>query len=245
MEELEIIGFTKNESRVYLELLKLGKSTKTPIAYKSGVSTSKVYDILERLRSKGLVSISTINKVKYFKAAPPNQLNHYLEKKESELANQKKMISNIMPTLNEYTNKNEEKFVTKYYTGTNGLKTAINEILDLAKENTIYYGMGITEKKNEMLNINWVHWHRKRAKKNITSKLIFGEIDNQKYYNNLKNISKTEVKIMNAQTPSALAILDGRVLIVNYTEVPVAIIIEDKNISETFITFFNNIWNII
>ena len=56
LEELEQIGLTKGEIKVYVALLELGESTKTPIARKSEVSPGKVYDVLERLLRKGLVS---------------------------------------------------------------------------------------------------------------------------------------------------------------------------------------------
>jgi HTH-type transcriptional regulator, sugar sensing transcriptional regulator len=244
MNELEKVGLTENESRVYIELLKLGRSTKTPIAYKSEVSTSKVYDILERLKNKGLVSISIINNIKYFQSSPPEKLNYYLEKKEKEIKHQKQIIENIIPKLNEYITKKEESNI-KYYTGKEGLKTAMIEILDIAKEKTTYYGLGITEKKSKMFNINWVHWHKKRANKNINSKLIFSDIENKKYYKELKKIPKTEIKILKDQTQSAIAILDNSVLIVNYSNPPIAIIIENKKICETFKVFFNNIWKVI
>ena len=53
---LENIGFTKGEIRVYLAMLDLGNTTTGPIILKSKVARSKVYEILERLKEKGLIS---------------------------------------------------------------------------------------------------------------------------------------------------------------------------------------------
>ena len=64
MELLEKIGLTKGESKVYLALLRIGKSNIGPIIKEAKVSNSKVYDILDRLAQKGLVGVA-IEKVTY------------------------------------------------------------------------------------------------------------------------------------------------------------------------------------
>ena len=55
-ETLVSIGLTKGEADVYLTLLKLGNTTSGKIIKESKVSRSKVYDVLERLKQKGLVT---------------------------------------------------------------------------------------------------------------------------------------------------------------------------------------------
>ena len=54
---LESVGLTKSEAKVYLALLELGSSSKGPIVKRSGVASSKVYELLDKLIAKGLVSI--------------------------------------------------------------------------------------------------------------------------------------------------------------------------------------------
>ena len=66
LEELfQVFGLTQNEIKVYTALLHLKKGTKTPIVRESGVLSSKVYEILDRLIKKGLVSSFKENKVKH------------------------------------------------------------------------------------------------------------------------------------------------------------------------------------
>jgi HTH-type transcriptional regulator, sugar sensing transcriptional regulator len=48
------------------------------------VSYSKIYDVLERLGLKRLVSHKTINKIRYFQAVEPYRLYDYIERKEDE-----------------------------------------------------------------------------------------------------------------------------------------------------------------
>ena len=55
-------GLTEGEIKVYLALLELGSSTTGPIVDKSGISRSIIYQILEKLMEKGLVSFITKEK---------------------------------------------------------------------------------------------------------------------------------------------------------------------------------------
>jgi sugar-specific transcriptional regulator TrmB len=70
MEEksLEKIGLTKNETKVYLALLKIGTSKVGEILKESKLNSGKIYEVINSLEQKGLVSESTINNVKHFTA---------------------------------------------------------------------------------------------------------------------------------------------------------------------------------
>jgi len=81
IQELTQLGLTDGEARVYLSLLKIGSSKVGPIVRDSHVSYSKIYDVLERLSMKGLVSHVTIDEVKHFNAIEPYRLQDYIEKR--------------------------------------------------------------------------------------------------------------------------------------------------------------------
>jgi len=61
LSELIQLGLTSGEARIYLSLLKLGSSKVGSIVKDSRVSYSKVYDVLEGLITKGLVSYVTFD----------------------------------------------------------------------------------------------------------------------------------------------------------------------------------------
>ncbi|MEK6868392.1 MAG: helix-turn-helix domain-containing protein, partial [Nanoarchaeota archaeon] len=82
VEILEAIGMTKAEIKVYFALLERGSSTTGPIVEKSGVSSSKIYEILEKLMQKGLASFVVEAGMKYYEAAKPSRLLDYMKEKE-------------------------------------------------------------------------------------------------------------------------------------------------------------------
>ncbi|MBI2130057.1 helix-turn-helix domain-containing protein, partial [Candidatus Woesearchaeota archaeon] len=89
---LEKIGLTRNQSEVYLALLKLGSATAQQIIKESGMHRSRVYDSLEKLQQLGLVSSVVKDYKRYFQAAKPEKLFEYVDEK-------KEAISQILPEL--------------------------------------------------------------------------------------------------------------------------------------------------
>ncbi|OLS26810.1 MAG: hypothetical protein HeimC3_07020 [Candidatus Heimdallarchaeota archaeon LC_3] len=98
-DQLIKLGLSSGESKVYLSLLSLGLSTSGIIARNVLVSSSKIYEILDRLALKGLVSVIHKNNIKYFQAVEPERLNDYIHDLKKELDEKQEIVENIIPTL--------------------------------------------------------------------------------------------------------------------------------------------------
>jgi len=86
MQILEDLGLTKNESKVYVSLLKLGSGTVTQIAQDSGIHRVNVYDSLKKLKERHLIVVSENKKEKtIFNPSPPNFLMSIWKEKEIQL----------------------------------------------------------------------------------------------------------------------------------------------------------------
>ena len=77
-EKLVKLGFSNNESRVYLSLIKLGSSKAGMIAKHAELDRSSTYNALKSLLQKGLVSYVTIGKTKWFQSSSSNNIVNYL-----------------------------------------------------------------------------------------------------------------------------------------------------------------------
>ena len=71
IEELNKIGLTSGEARVFVALSRLGETTVEPIIKESKAAQSKIYEILQRLIDKGLASYIIKEKTKHYQPAPP------------------------------------------------------------------------------------------------------------------------------------------------------------------------------
>ena len=103
LDVLKDLGLTGGEIRVYLALLELGKSSANAIIRKSGISPSKIYDVLERLLKKGVVSYFISGKVRNYAAVSPERLKVMLVNRKElyfrELDELEKNLNETIPIL--------------------------------------------------------------------------------------------------------------------------------------------------
>lgn len=235
IESLKSFGLTEGEAKVYLALL-VGMSTKSEIIRKSGVSSSIVYDILERLIKKGLVSFVFKDKKKYFFASEPEALLELLKQEEEKIKEIKKTAKNLISLLEK--RKVEKTLFASVYEGMNGLKVMLNEI----KFGRQWLAMGVSAYKKESFNRFWVYWHNKvRPKHRIKAKFIFSEKDSD-YFKTLRKTPLSEVSYIPSQTPACITITGENVLIMKYTEPPSFILLNNKDVAKTFEEVFKALW---
>ena len=87
---LKQIGLTDHEITIYLTALELGESLASKISEKIRMNRTHVYDILEGLISKGLVSYVIKSNKRYFSATDPHRLVELVKEKEKSWRNKKK-----------------------------------------------------------------------------------------------------------------------------------------------------------
>src|SRR3989344_2789384 len=96
---LQDAGFTKGEVKVYLSLLRIGESKVGPIIKHSRISRSKVYDILERLIQKQVVSSIKKNNILFYQALSPYTILNIIKEKEEKLKGEEAKLQKAIPQL--------------------------------------------------------------------------------------------------------------------------------------------------
>jgi len=243
-EILEQIGFTKGEIRVYLALLELGETTTGPVIEKSRITGSKVYEILDRLIKKGLVSYITKEKTRYFQPASPKRILDYISQREIELENKKVEIEKVLPEL-ELKLKEKEKVQSSHiYEGYEGIKTVFNLILEILNPNEEYLAFTLGEElkqKNVILLLK--NYHIKRIQKKIKVKIIANEKDKPIFEKELKNLKYLEVKYYKNPVPLGIFIFKDYIATFTFKEKPTAFLIKSEQIGDSYKDFFYSLWN--
>jgi HTH-type transcriptional regulator, sugar sensing transcriptional regulator len=243
--KLEQLGLTNGESRVYLALLKLRHSTVGPIFRESGVANSKIYDVLNRLAEKGLVSFTIKENVKHFQALPPKRLRDYLEKKETEINESKKVLNSLLPQLEGLSEKNTEENV-QIFKGKWGILTAYEIILDsMKKDEEIKYFFSDKMEDSKALEDFYIAYPHFRAKieqyykeKNIIWKGI-GPKEGAKD----PKWSFMKVKTTNFPVPGNFDLTSNYVFIISWENIPTGILIKSREIAKNLQEYFDLIWN--
>ncbi len=240
---LEEIGLSRGEAKIYLALLELGTATTGPIAKYSGISASKVYKILDRLSSKGLVSYVIIGKTKHFKPADPKQIQRLIEQKQQELHKKEHEFSTILPELQRRLVTSQKKAQAEIYEGFKGLKTVFDEILDTLKRGDELYTIGIPPAKGTLQRY-FVHFFRKQTKIGFKVKAIFNQ-NARKTAEERKN-KHTEFCFMpkGIITPAIINIYANKTIINirSEEEQSFTFVITSKETAESFKEYFKILW---
>src|SRR3989344_3370012 len=160
---LKEIGLTDIEIKVYLVLLKEGSSLAGDITRNTGIHRRTVYDAIERLVEKGLISYIKTNNRKYFEAYNPKKLLEVLKEKEQS-------IKEIVPELEKRFNFSKEKKETLFFRGEQALKTIFDDQIAEGKEILV---LASTIEIKNILEYYFPKFNLQRKEKNIKMKMLF------------------------------------------------------------------------
>ncbi|HIH11620.1 TPA: hypothetical protein HA241_05485 [Candidatus Woesearchaeota archaeon] len=244
IEILETIGLTKAEIKVYLALLEIGSSTTGPIVEKSGASSSKIYEILEKLIQKGLASFVIESGMKYFEAAQPSRLLDYMREKEESLTKQRQELQNIIPELELKRKYSKQKSEATIFRGLKGVKTAYEDILKTLKSGEEYYVTGgMLPHKPYFTYI--AEFHKRRSKMGINVKLLYTDLA-KSIAHNIQDLPGTKIKFAPNQFLSSCFVVmyQTKTLITVASKSDLTLFqIDNKEVTASFIAQFKLLWN--
>lgn len=235
---LEDLGLSKNESKVYLTLLRLGSAPVGEVTKDSGVHRRNVYDSIERLMKKGLVGYVTRNNVKYFEVSDPSSLLSLINKQKEEVRKREELLTSILPELL-LTKNNKETEDIKVFKGTESRKIIFEDIINSAKENCV---LG-AHTPSKMSQIFLKQWHKRRSSRGVRDKLIYNKPD--PYSKVVSKFPLTEVRFMPEEidTNTAINIYGKKVAIFLWSNnQPISIVIDNEKVANDFREYFNVLW---
>lgn len=121
-KELEKIGLSDKEARVYLAALELGPSTAQQIAVKATVNRPSTYIAIESLIQRGLMSSFNKGKKRYFAAGEPTQLTYILDRKKLEIEKQQEALGGIIKLVSKMADQKDDDVVVQVFEGMEGTK---------------------------------------------------------------------------------------------------------------------------
>ncbi len=244
---LEEIGLTRSEALVYVALAELGPSSTGKIVQKSGVASSKIYELLEKLELKGLVSHVIESGVKIFEPASPERIIDYIIEKQKYLDNEKIKAERFVTLLKSKISLAKHEQEATIYRGIKGLKTVFYESIKTMKPRSIVYIVGVPS-RSEKVNRFFVRWNKFRAKNRIKCYIMFNEAARGEQQTIQKNNPLSKVKFLteNVLMPAAINIFDDKIIIfpTESGEEPLLILIRSKEIAESFTAQFKLLWNL-
>lgn len=244
--ELQNLGLSDKEARVYLASLRLGKSTVQEIANQAGVNRGTCYNVIEYLMKKGLMSTYTQGKKTFFTAESPERLRSLIRMEEQELRDKDVRFSKYLPELLSLYNSVDNRPKVKYFEGWEGLGAIQEEYLK-AKNKRIDNILCLDNVERVLPSVA-SNYTPRRISKGIRSRFLY--ISKKGPDKELENTDEAELResryIPFEKFPfqADITIFDDKVSLENYGKDKIlGVLIEDQEIADSIRTMFEYIWD--
>lgn len=237
--ELEQLGLSEKEAKVYLATLELSKETVQRIAKKAGVNRPTGYVILASLADKGLCSTFQKKGKTYYVAENPENLSLLLATKKQEIEERQKHLGKLMDELKAIYNLQEQKPFVRFFEGKKGLLATRNETV--AKEGDTIRGLYPLEGVEELYtDAERKESHAQRNERKIHARILY----TSKGKAIASDASRDMLKIESDKFPFAadISLYDEKVRITSLNEKMAGIIVDDPEIYKTFVSLFELAW---
>jgi len=242
---LKELNFSERETAVYLALLELGSAKPIEIAKKTDINRTTVYDLLESLMHKGLISKYKKGSSTFFNALDPEKLLAYLDREKEEKAKiigrQKKKVKELLPELISLENIATTKPRVQFFEGEKGMREAYEDTLT-SKEIILAYAN--VETMHKGLPNFFPEYYKRRAGKKIFIRAIIprNKLSIERAKLNQEEMRDTRFLPEDKMTFSPeINIYNNKMLIASWQE-KMAIIIESKELADLQKLTFNLLW---
>lgn len=239
IDKLMSAGLKEKEAKVYVALLELGEATIAQITQKAKIKRSTVYEMLDLLKEKGLISQSQRKKRPIFVAENPERMIESFEQK-------KKQLESAMPELLAVMNLLDKKPKIRYFEGLAGVKEVFEDTLRHPKEEILtwfpypYINLG-----EEYF---WDHYLPERVVKKIWARAIVPDTKvNREFAERMRKDAITNTRFVKDPIFSGFDLEikiygKNKLGIISYGE-DLGIIIESPKIFTGIKAIFETMWN--
>ncbi|MCX6756539.1 MAG: hypothetical protein NTW35_00050 [Candidatus Nomurabacteria bacterium] len=165
-EVLSELGIARNESFIYISLVKNGGMGISKIAEKSGVHRRNVYDSMKRLLERGLVYEEVGDRENTYFAVDPKKLMEIVDEKRQK-------VENLMPELEKAFNVKASQDSVYIYRGVEGFKNCLRDMARSKTEVCLLGAAGISLDPEFNIFFNQIKGSLER--KNIKVRVLYLE----------------------------------------------------------------------
>lgn len=246
---LTAFGLSPEESKVYLALLSMGTQPASVIAKQADLKRGHTYNLLTRLKGRGIVQEHQKRGVTFFTGSPPEALLSLLERRSEELAVQKRGLLDVIPLLKSLGSPLAVPPKVRLFQGVDGIKEIYNDTVRYAEG--IIYAVGdfahfFPKERSVELN-DWIwRYCDRRAKKGIWYHGIVNKSPDSDLAFQKRREQKRKLKMLTGIELSVeVNIYGDHVALISSSCDMVGLIIEDRPIAETLRNFHQAVWGML
>lgn len=240
LSTLQEFGLTLLEAKLFLLLTELGSSPVSALARKAGVKRTNLYNILEKLSQKGLVTEYERSNVKYFQAIEPKKLIDLQEQEKRNIESNIKNLQEIIPSLEAVKNPMAAPPRVQYFQGEVGLGKLLDQILSNESFDA-YFNPEIAYNAYPKVVS---HFLESGNQKQLPIREIMTNTQgNQEYIKKINNINHQYKLLARGRTLYSDTIIYGnKVSFLSYTGHSFGVVIESEDIVQSQKLAFEIMW---
>lgn len=127
--ELEKLGLSEKEAKVYLSALELGPQPVQDIARKAGVNRATTYVMIESLTKRGLMTSLERGKKRLFNAEQPDRLLSLIRMQTQQLQEQEREFAQYLPQLRAILAASGERPRVRFFEGPEAIRAIREEVI--------------------------------------------------------------------------------------------------------------------
>lgn len=237
MDALQVLkeyGLSEKESKVYLALLPLGKINLQEVAKRVDLPRTTIYNTLNYLVSKGLVSFITNKGVRFYEATDPSKLLDKLDEK-------RELVASVLPELESLKKIIKESSSVEIFQGSKGLFTILSDIFK-KKQQTYYFGS--YSLSVEVLKHQPEHFRTIRLDRKIPAKIVIDKYDEDTFHKK-EYIKITEMRFNDSlrDFPCMIFIYGKKVALYTLKKDIIGVIISNEQVADAMKMVFDMYWN--
>lgn len=238
LEILKKMGLSEGEIKIYNALLEIGATSLNKIHQKVRIDRRNIYDILNKLIERGLVSYMNENSKKIFRISNPDKLISYIEEKKSNLNEVKKEVEKIIPAMHKIVDTKKQELFAEIFKGSEGLKAVWDDILNY---NAVYWiGSGLYVPQR--FPAYWKEWNQRRIKRKIKSYHLFRFEKRKEVDKKLFPTSRFLPQEFSGN-PTATVIYGNKVAQMILGENISVFVIQSNELAENYIKYHQFLWD--
>jgi len=241
------LQFSQKESAIYLAILELGQARAIDLAKKTGFNRTTVYDLLEVLIQKGLVSKFKKGATSFFNALEPERLINYLERDQAEYCvatkKKKQQVQELLPQLISLQNVLNAKPKIKLFEGEKGMREAYEDTLT-AKNSIIAYAN--VETMHHGLPNFFPEYYQRRVQSKVFIRAILprNKLSLERAQHDQVEMRATRFLPAGQIFSPEVNIYNNKMLVASWKE-KMAVVIESKELADLQKIIFETLWQIL
>lgn len=232
-KELEVLNLTKGEVKIYSAILNNGVSSINNIHERTGMERRAIYDIINKLIGKGMITYFIEKGKRKFQCAPPKKLMEEINIRKQELFN----FEQLLPSIEKIYTSSRPKVNSEVFRGIEGIKSVWEDSLNYKEMYWIGAGRYMPKKCPQWFS----NWNKRRIKLKV------------KWFNLLKHELKKEIKAFTYESveflpeefsgnPTVIGIYGNKVVNFIFGEEVFAFSIESKELADSYKKYHKYLW---